>query len=166
MLIVLCVAAVVDAARRLWPTRTLPPRGILVFGAMAGSFLALAAVSTAWSVAPRLTFERAGSLGFLFVLAAALGTSTAADTQARVRLFQALAAAAVTVGVLGVGVLIFDYNEAVFQATAATPWRYRGFTENPNTVAILAGASLPIIVSLAIRSTSVRRQLRGWRERC
>jgi len=161
VLLTLCAAAVFDAFRRLWPTRSLPPRGVLAFSALAGAFLAVAVVSTAWSVAPRLTFERAGTVGILFLLGAALGTSTADDTAARLRLFQGLAAGAVVVGLLGVGVLVFDYSASAIQATSTSPWRYRGFTENPNTIAILAGASLPILAALAIRASSGRRQA-GW----
>ncbi len=134
---------------------------MLAFSALAGSFLAVAVVSTAWSVAPRLTFERAGTIGILFLLGAALATSTAEDTAARVRLFQGLAAGAVAVGLLGVGVLVFDYDASAIQSTSTSPWRYRGFTENPNTIAILAGASLPILAALAIRATARRRQA-GW----
>jgi O-antigen ligase len=158
VLLVVCTAAVFDAVRRLWPTRSLPPRGVLAFSALAGAFLAVAVVSTAWSVAPRLTFERAGTVGILFLLGAALATSTADDTPARVRLFQGLGAGAVVVGVLGLGVLVFDYDASAIQATSTSPWRYRGFTENPNTIAILAGASLPILAALSIRSTNRRRQ--------
>ena len=55
------------------------------------------------------------------MLAAALATSTAADTQARVRLFQGLGAGAVAVGLLGVGVLVFDYDASAIQATAREP---------------------------------------------
>src|SRR4051794_22825015 len=158
VLLTLCAAAVFDAFRRLWPTRSLPPRGVLAFSALAGAFLAVAVVSTAWSVAPRLTFERAGTVGILFLLGAALATSTANDTAARVRLFQGLGAGAVVVGLLGVGVLVFDYNASAIQATPTSPWRYRGFTENPNTIAILAGASLPILAALSLRASSGRRQ--------
>src|SRR3954454_15986671 len=158
VLLTLCAAAVFDAFRRLWPTRSLPPRGGLAFSARAGAFLAVAVVSTAWSVAPRLTFERAGTVGILFLLGAALATSTANDTPARLRLFQGLGAGAVAVGLLGVGVLVFDYNASAIQATPQSPWRYRGFTENPNTIAILAGASLPILAALSLRASSGRRQ--------
>jgi hypothetical protein len=156
VLALVCAAALADAVRRLRLTRNLPSRGLLRFGALAGSFLALAAVSTAWSVSPRLTFERAGSLAVLFALAAALASSTAGDLPARVRLFQGLAAGAIAVGILGLPVLVVDYDAAVENVQS---WRYRGFTENPNTIAILAGAALPILVSLAIRSRSRRRQL-------
>jgi len=157
VLLVVCAAAVFDAVRRLWPTRSLPARGVLAFGALAGSFLAVAVVSTGWSVAPRLTFERARTVGILFLLGAALATSTAEDPSARVRLFQGLGAGAIAVGLLGVGVLLFDYDASAIQSTSTSPWRYRGFTENPNTIAILAGASLPIIVALALRAGSALR---------
>ena len=161
VLALVCVAAVADAVRRLWLARSLPPRGLLRFGVLVGGFFALAMVSTAWSVTPWRTFERAASVGILFALAAALASSTADDPRARLRIFQGLAAGAIAVGVLGVLMLVLDYDSAVLPATASTPWRYRGFTENPNTIAILAGASLPILAALAVRSTSARRQA-GW----
>jgi O-antigen ligase len=149
VLMIVCVAALLDAIRRLFATRSLPPRGLLRFGVLAGSFLVVAAVSTAWSVSPRLTFERAGSLAILFLLAAALASSTAHDVAARVRLFQGLAAGAVVVGVLGLLVLIFDSDLAALRGPDT--WRYRGFTENPNTIAILAAAALPLVFGLALR---------------
>jgi hypothetical protein len=114
-------------------------------------------------VAPRLTFERAGSIGFLFVLAAALASLTAADTGARVRLFTGLAVGAVAVGVLSLGVLAFDYDTAFQQANASSAWRYRGFTENPNTLAILAGAAL-LALFLALAKRRGELVLVGARE--
>src|SRR5712671_5692570 len=76
VLALLCAAAVLTAAWQLWATRSLPPRGVLRFGALAGSFLVVAVVSTGWSVTPRVTFERAGSLAILFLLGAAIASST------------------------------------------------------------------------------------------
>jgi O-Antigen ligase len=161
VLFVLCGAALVEAVRRYWPTRSLPPRGLLRFTALAACFLGVSFLSTAWSVAPRLTFERAVSLAVLFVFGAALAAATYGDTVARTRLFQGLGAGAVAVGLLGFGVILYDYNAAAIPATTGTPWRYRGWTENPNTIAILAGASLPILVAMAIRAPSARRRA-GW----
>jgi O-antigen ligase len=158
VLALVCAAALTDAVWRLRLIRSLPSRGLLRFAVLAGSFLALAVVSTAWSVSPRLTFERAGSLGILFVLAAALASATAADVRARMRLFQGLGAGTIVVGVAGLFVLGVDYDAAVENVTS---WRYRGFTENPNTIGILAGAGLPILVALAIMSRSRRRQV-AW----
>ncbi len=149
VLMIVCAAALIDAAQRLWIERSLPPRGLLRFGVLAGSFLVVAVISTAWSVSPRLTFERAGSLAILFLLAAALASSTARDVAARVRLFQGLAAGAIVVGVLGLFVLVLDYDVAALSGPGT--WRYRGFTENPNTIAILAAAALPLVFGLALR---------------
>jgi hypothetical protein len=149
VLVLLCAAALIDATRRFWVARSLPPRGLLRFGLLAGSFLAVAAISTAWSVSPRLTFERAGSLAVLFVLAAAIASSTARDVAAHVRVFQGLAAGAIAVGVLGLFVLVLDYRSVAYRGSV---WRYRGFGENPNTVAILAAAALPLILGLALRA--------------
>ncbi|MFL6069436.1 MAG: hypothetical protein ACJ74N_17060 [Gaiellaceae bacterium] len=156
VLLVVCAAALVAAGRHLRRTQRPPARGLLRFGVLAASFLAIAFVSTAWSVAPRLTFERACSLAVLFTLGAALAVVTADDTAARVRLFQGLAAGAIAVGVLGLVVVVLDYDASGIQYPNA--WRYRGFTENPNTIAILAAASLPIVVALALRTQTVRRQ--------
>jgi hypothetical protein len=156
ILALVCAAALVDAGRRLLVTRSLPPQGLLRFGVLAGSFLAVAAVSTGWSVSPRLTFERAGSLGILFVLGAALATSTARDVAARIRLFQGLGAGAIAVGVLGVLVLVFDYDVSALHGPGT--WRYRGFTENPNTIAVLAAVALPLVLGLALRPVGRRRR--------
>jgi len=155
VLMIVCVAALLDAIRRLVVTRTLPPRGLLRFGVLAATFLVVAVISTAWSVSPRLTFERAGSLTILFVLAAAIASSTALDVAARLRVFQGLAAGAIAVGVLSLGVLVFDYDKAYIGGEV---WRYRGFGENPNTVAILAAAALPLILGLALRAGSRGRR--------
>jgi hypothetical protein len=156
VLVIVCAAALLDAAYRISRTRVLPSRGLRRFGAVTGSFLALAIISTAWSVTPRLTFERAGSLAIVFLLGAALAASTTSDVAARARLFEGLAVGAVTVGVLGLFVLVFDYNTAVLREAGA--WRYRGFTENPNTIAILAAAALPLNLGFALRATSRRGQ--------
>jgi O-antigen ligase/polysaccharide polymerase Wzy-like membrane protein len=156
VLVIVCAAALLDAAYRISRTHVLPSRGLRRFGAVTGSFLALAIISTAWSVTPRLTFERAGSLAIVFLLGAALAASTTSDVAARARLFQGLAVGAVTVGVLGLFVLVFDYNTAVLREAGA--WRYRGFTENPNTIAILAAAALPLNLGFALRATSRRGQ--------
>jgi len=155
VLMIVCAAALLDAIRRLVATRALPPRGLLRFGLLAATFLVVAVISTAWSVSPRLTFERAGSLTILFVLAAAIASSTARDVAARVRVFQGLAAGAIVVGLLGLFVLVFDYDAAYIGGEV---WRYRGFGENPNTVAILAAAALPLILGLALRAGSRGRR--------
>jgi hypothetical protein len=153
---VAAVASVV-ALGRIWTERRPPSRGPLRIGAFAAAFLALAVVSAGWSVAPRLSLERAVSLALLFTLAAALASSTASDAAARLRVLQGLAAGAIAVGILGLVMLLVDYDAAVQQVDPLSPWRYRGFTENPNTISILAAASVPIITGLAIRATGRAR---------
>jgi hypothetical protein len=153
-----CLAGIAALAQ-IWTQRRLPPRGLLRIGAVAAALLALAAVSTAWSVAPRLTVERAVSLALLFGLAAALASSTASDAVARLRALQGLAAGAIAVGVLGLVMLVVDYDAAVQQTTSLSPWRFRGFTENPNTISVLAAVSVPIITGLALRATGRSQQL-------
>jgi O-antigen ligase len=152
VLLVVCAVSSFLALRHIWAEHRLPSRGTLRISAFGGAFLVLAVVSTAWSVAPRLTFERAGSLALLFLLAAALAASAAADVAAQLRILQGLAAGAIAVGVLGVFMLGVDYDAAVQRASGLSPWRYRGITENPNTISILAAASVPIMTGLALRS--------------
>jgi O-Antigen ligase len=161
VLATVCGIAMVVAVRKLRHERSLPAKGLLRFSAIAAAFLALAIVSTGWSVSPRLTFDRAGSLGLLFLLAAALASSTAADLRARVRLFQGLAAGAIAVGVISLVYLAVNYDSAVQPVTKINPWRYRGITQNPNTISILAGAALPIVVAMAVISKNRWRQA-GW----
>jgi hypothetical protein len=151
-----CIAGVM-ALGRLRTDRSPPPRGALTIAACGGAFLGLAVVSTAWSVAPKLTFERAGSLALLFALAASILVATAGDVAARLRVLQGLAGGAIAVGVVGLVMLAVDYDVAVQQTAATSPWRYRGFTENPNTISVLAAVSVPMIAGLALRTTGWRR---------
>ena len=150
VLVAVSALAVYAAVQRV-QTEGLPrSRGLLRFGVLVGAFLALTVLSTAWSVTPRSTFEHAVSLGILFVLAGAVALATFGDVVARLRLFQGIGAGAIIVGVLGVLLLIVDYDKA--KGADLNTWRYEGFTENPNTISILAGATLPILVGLALAS--------------
>jgi hypothetical protein len=145
------------ALRQMWLDRRLPSRGLMIVGACAAAFLALALLSSAWSVAPRLSVERGLSLAILFGLAAALAFSTADDVAARLRVLQGLAAGAIAVGILGLVTLVVDRDAALQRATSISPWRYKGFTENPNTISLLAAASVPIMIGLALRAEGRER---------
>jgi hypothetical protein len=120
------------------------------------AFLGLAVVSTGWSVAPRLTFERSASMGVLFAFGALLAYGIGGDEPARRSAFGGLAGGAVLVALLGAVMLVVDRTHAVQHTTAITPWRFRGFTENPNTISVLAAVALPIIGWLAMTAPETR----------
>ena len=135
-----------------------PSSGLVRTTLFPAAFLVLALLSTAWSVTPRLTAERAVSLGLLFALATALAYCTQGDAAARRRIFVGLASGAIAIAVLGIVVLIVRYDNAVQSGTSQTPWRFRGFTENPNTISVLAAVAVPIVVWLAISGRSGRER--------
>lgn len=158
VLIAVLLGALAVSVQRYRVGRRLPLPGLVRAAALPAAFLALALLSTAWSVSPRLTFERAVSLGLLFALGAALVYCTQGDADARRRVFVGLALGATAVGALGIMTLIVSYDNAVQPGTPQTPWRFRGFTENPNTISVLAAVALPIVAWLGI-------SCRGGRER-
>jgi hypothetical protein len=138
-----------------------PGVGLVRLGLWAASFVTVALLSSGWSVAPKLSFERAVSLGALFALGFLVAYATEHDSGARRRALAGLAAGALVVGVLGVLLLAIDKPAAVQQASPVTPWRFRGFTENPNTISILAAVTLPLIGWLLL-TTADRRHRVLW----
>jgi hypothetical protein len=159
VLVALLAVLAVLAALRWSRTRRLPNSGLTRFGILALGFLGLAFLSTGWSVAPRLTFERATSLALLFAVAWLLAYIVEDDELGRRRALSGLAGGAVAIALIGVAMLAFDRTAAVQQASSTTPWRYRGFTENPNTISILAGVALPIIAWLALSAKESRARV-------
>ncbi len=135
----------------------LPSRQLCLLGVPAGLLVALAFVSSGYSVAPRLTFERAVTLAL--GIGAAMLFAYAAEESPRLprRLFEGLAAGGVIVVVSGLVVYLFDSAAAVQAASPGVPARWRGLGENPNTVAMLAGVDLGITLWLA--STAQRGRL-------
>lgn len=139
------------------------PVGVLLLVAfgIGAALCALAVVSTAWSVDPRLTFGRAGS--FVLALLTVAGLAIAAQSRpglARGLLVGILAAvSAVAVG--GLVLLALDHGEAVQAATFSSPPRYRGLGENPDTVAILFGLAAPIGLWLILSVRTPRTRLVG-----
>jgi hypothetical protein len=136
-----------------------PGLGLVRLGLWAASFVAVAVLSSGWSVEPKLSFERAVSLGALFLLSFLVAYATEDNSRARRRALAGLAAGAVVVGVLGVFLLAIDKPAAVQQASPVTPWRYRGFTENPNTISILAAVTLPLIGWLLLTTADRRHRI-------
>jgi O-Antigen ligase len=141
---------IVVAAGLAWARRGGWPLTLAATGA-AALFLALALVSTAWSVEPRLSFERAVALCLVFAAAALL-----AAAQVPERVLTGLVAGAVLVALAGILVLALDHRDAVSPASQQVPARYEGLGENPNTVPLLLALALPISVAGLLRS---RRRL-------
>src|SRR5439155_1136282 len=78
VLAAVCAAIVAVAAKRFWVERRPAPRGLLRVGACAGAFLALAFLSASWSVAPRLSVERAAWMAGAPLL---VGSTVAAESR-------------------------------------------------------------------------------------
>ena len=156
VLFALCAVAVIEAAPQL-RRGGLPP-GLRAFVWLPASFIALCLLSTAWSPDPRLTFARTASLGILFLAATALAVTTVADAGAMRRLLEGLALGAAAVAAVGFVMLAFGANAAAQAANEQAPWRFRGFGENPNTVAVLAAVALPIVAWLGLTAQTRRSQ--------
>jgi O-antigen ligase len=131
------------------------PRGPALAAAV---FVALAALSSAWSVAPRTTFEKAGSLALLFGTCLLL----AARPHLRRELIWGILAGAVAVGIAGLVVLAVSHADAVIPASYETPARFRGFGQDANTVALLFGVTAP----LAVWALLADRPRRWWAAAC
>jgi O-antigen ligase len=126
------------------------PSGLRAFAWLPASFIALCLLSTAWSPDPRLTFARTASLGILFLAAAALAVTTASEPAELRRLLIGLALGAAFIAVVGFVMLAVGAKAAAQPANPLAPWRFRGFGENPNTVAVLAAVALPIVAWLGL----------------
>ena len=153
-LFALCAIALALAAPKL-------RGGVSWFVALPGALLALAVLSTAWSVAPWTTFERAGTIGTLFALGAALAVASRGEPALRRRILVAAGAAAGVIAVAGFVMLVFGVDAASQQVEATSPWRFRGFGENPNTIPLLAAVALPGATWEVLRAESSRLKL-GW----
>jgi O-antigen ligase len=117
----------------------------------AAALVALAVVSSAWSISPRSSVERAVSLAVLFATAIALA---AGEREPR-RLVAGLVLGAAAVAVAGLVVLAVDHSAAVQAASFETPARYRGFGQDANTAALLFGIAVGPALALA-------RSRRAW----
>lgn len=136
------------------------PRPRLAGGpaAAAAVFVAAAVLSTLWSVEPRLTFERAVSLGLLYGTCALLAAAVRARPERASPLLTGVLGGAVAVGLLGLLLLAVDHSAAMAAASYETPARYRGFGQDPNTVALLDGVVSPLAAWLVV---ATRRRAAG-----
>jgi hypothetical protein len=152
VLLAVAVAAAWASRRR---DRVLPAPSVV---AAATLFVALALVSSLWSVDGRLSAGRAASLAILFAVAGLLGLACAGRPEEIRRVLSGLVAGAAAVAVAGLVVLLVDRSDAVQSATLELPARFQGLGENPNTVALLLALVLPIAVCLVLEA-------RSWRSR-
>jgi O-antigen ligase len=108
----------------------------------AAGFVALAALSSVWSVAPRTTFAKAGSLALLFAACLLL----AARPYLRRDLLWGVIAGAAAVAVAGIVLLAVAHGDAEVPASYEVPARFRGLGQDANTVALLFGVTTPLAV--------------------
>jgi O-antigen ligase len=116
----------------------------------AAAFALVAAASALWSVDPRLTVQRTASFALVLAVAAALGVGSARDPRAAERLILSVLAGAVAVALAGLAVLAVAPHDALQEATRTIASRYRGIGQNPNTVAMLFAATLPLATWLTV----------------
>lgn len=131
---------------------TWPGRFMILAGLLGAALVALALLSAAWSITPRLTLERGATLLVLLVTAWSLAYAVSADPDLWARLLEAILVGAAVVCLLGLVVLAVAPHDAVQWATPGTPARYRGLGQNPNTVPMLAAIAVPIALWVAVRS--------------
>lgn len=156
-LFVLCGLALLWAARRgrdeLFVFRSPAPA--------CAAFAGLAVLSTAWSVAPRLTFERAGSICVVFLAAAALAVAARDRPPAVASVLVGLLGGVVAVAVASLLTLAFTHSNAVQPATLAYGGRFQGYSQNPNTLGMLLALGLPIATWAALAAGSGIRRAVG-----
>ncbi len=124
----------------------------------AGAFVALALVSALWSVAPRLSVERAASLGLLFAAALLLADAVRGRAVSIERLLLGLLGGATAVGIAGLVMLLVAHGDAVEAASLEAPARFRGFGQNPNTASLLFALAVPVALWAALSARTRPRQ--------
>lgn len=129
------------------------PRSVPVpFGFGAGVLLAiLAVVSSAWSIYPTLTLQRASTFAVAMAAAAAVAVYAAGRPERIRAVLGAVVAAAVVLAVAGFFVLLVDHGLAVQDATSDVSTRFRGFGQNANTLPMLYALALPAASWFAFR---------------
>jgi O-antigen ligase/polysaccharide polymerase Wzy-like membrane protein len=122
-------------------------------------FVALSAVSSAWSVDPRLTFERAVTLGVLALVALLIAQAVAGRPSAGERVLVGLLAGCVLVAIGGLIVLAVSHHDAVEVATTDLPPRFKGLGQDPNTASLLFGMAVPAATWLVGSAQTVARRV-------
>jgi O-antigen ligase len=116
----------------------------------AGALVAVALTSSLWSVDAWLTLKRAGSMALLVLAGAALLVGSQRRTDGVRRLLVGLLVGMAIVALAGLVALAVSYHQAVQPASFEYPARFRGFGQNPNTVALLLAIGTPLAVLFAL----------------
>lgn len=143
-LALLAVSAIVWAARL-----GVRSRRFRVAELLALTLCTVSVASAGWSIAPRVSFERACT--FLVVLVAAAAVAAASSRVAGGGERIAATIVFVTVGVCLAGAAVYAVNPSI-GAQAAAPgiaFRFSGLGENPNTIPMLATVAVPLAAWLA-----------------
>lgn len=122
----------------------------LAVGAGAVWLVALALVSSLWSVEPVLTAKRGISLGLVLGAAGLLAYAAAGRPLFAERLVEGIVAGAAAVALAGLPLLALDHGAAVHAASYGVPARYQGIGQSPNTVALLLALAVPLAAWIAI----------------
>ena len=128
--------------------------------AAAAIFLVLvAAASSTWSVAPRLTFERAATLAVLVLIALLTAHATAGRPADARRVLAGLIAGSVLVALAGVLVYVVAHHDAVEIASPEIPARFKGMGQNPNTSSLLFAVAAPNAAWMLASTHTIKQRL-------
>jgi hypothetical protein len=111
---------------------------------LGGLLVALALESSVWSVDPRLTLERGGTLALVIGSAGAMAVGTNAETRELRRIVVAIIAGVLAVALAGMLLAIVDPVRALAPPYGGRPQRLQGLGQNPNTVSLLCALALPL----------------------
>ena len=140
LVVLLALAAAWVAERR---EGLLLPRVVVIATA---ALVSVALVSAAWSVDPRLSVERAVSLGILFTACLLLAQACAGRPPEIERVLLGVLGGSAAVAAAGLIVLVVDHARSIQPASIEAPLRYQGLGENPDTASLLYAVTLPIAV--------------------
>jgi O-antigen ligase len=155
-LVVLWVFAVLTLCRRRPGLPKSLVAGIVLLG---GFLLGLAFLSASWSGDPRLTFDRAASFAIVVTGAASLAAVVAASPRVARDVATAVVATVAVLNGVGLLLLLPVRGDAAQSPSTSSPWRFRGLGENPNTVSMLAGITMPLAVWAVLESSTRRRRV-------
>ena len=128
--------------------------------AAASIFLAaLAVVSTTWSVAPRITLERAVTIAVLELTALLVAQAVAGRRSVAERVLGGLLAGSALVALAGIVVYLLAHRDAVEISTPELPPRFKGMGQNPNTASLLFGVAMPIAVWFVVSARTPARRI-------